>query len=90
MDAWRVRRDFVTQNPLLISHLSASIIDEMVNSYVLKQAREAFWKRDLVSAQKLFRSILTSGCWQLDDLKYLIPAILPLSIYRKLIVLLEK
>jgi len=90
LDAWRVKKDFVEQNPLLVKHLPASIIEEQVNNYVLKQAREAFWKRDLVSAQKLFRSILTSGCWQLDDLKYLIPAILPLSIYRKLIVLLEK
>ncbi|MDD1613733.1 MAG: glycosyltransferase [Methylococcaceae bacterium] len=90
LDAWRVRKDFVAQNPLLIKHLSASIIDELVNRIVLKQAREAFWKKDLISAQKLFRSILASGCWKLGDLKYLIPALLPLSIYRKLILLLEK
>ena len=90
LDAWRVKKDFVAQNSLLIKHLSVSIIDELVNSYVMKQAREAFWKRDLISAQKLFRSALASGCWQPRDLKYLMPALLPLSIYRGLVLLLEK
>ncbi len=90
LDAWRVRKDFVAQNPLLIKHLPASLINELVNGNVLKQAREAFWKRDLISAQKLFRSILSSGYWQFSDLKYLLPALLPHSIYRRLVLLLEK
>jgi glycosyltransferase involved in cell wall biosynthesis len=90
LDAWRVRKDFVAQNPLLIRHLSAPKIDGLVNGDVLKQAREAFWKRDLVSSQKLYRSILPSGCWRPGDLKYLLPALLPLFIYRRFIELLEK
>ena len=90
LDAWRVRKDFVAQNPLLVKHLSASLINELVNGNVLKQAREAFWKRDLISAQKLFRSILSAGNWQFSDLKYLLPALLPQTIYRRLVLLLEK
>lgn len=89
LDAWRVKKDFVEKNPLLIGQLSPSKIDELVNGYVMKQAREAFWKRDLVSSQKLFRSILMAGCWKINDLKHLLPALLPLPIYRKVILLLE-
>jgi GT2 family glycosyltransferase len=90
LDAWQVRKDFAAQHSELIEHLELSTLDELINGPLQKQALEAFWKRDLVSAQKLFRSILNAGCWQLGDLKYLIPALLPLSIYRYLILLLEK
>ena len=90
LDAWRVRKDFAAQHAGLIKHLEPSTLHELINGPLLNQAREAFWKRDLVSAQKLFRSVLVSGCWKIGDLKYLAPALLPLSIYRQLVLLLEK
>lgn len=90
LDAWRVRKDFAAQHAELIKHLGLSTRNELINGPLQKQAREAFWKRDLVSAQKLFRAMLSTGCWQLSDLTYLMPALLPLSIYRRLVSLLEK
>jgi len=90
LDAWQVRKDFVAQNPSLFSHLSLSSLTVLITSPVLKQAIEAFWKRDLVSAQKLFRAILLTSCWQTSDLKYLLPALLPLGLYRQVVRLLEK
>lgn len=90
LDAWQVRKDFVAQNPSLFSHLPLSSLTVLINSPVLKQAIEAFWKRDLVSAQKLFRAILLTSSWQTSDLKYLLPALLPLGLYRQVVRLLEK
>jgi len=90
LDAWQVRKDFVAQNPSLFSHLSLSSLTVLITSPVLKQGIEAFWKRDLVSAQKLFRAILLTSCWQTSDLKYLLPALLPLGLYRQVVRLLEK
>jgi glycosyltransferase involved in cell wall biosynthesis len=90
LDAWRVRKDFAAQHAELIKHLGLSTRNELINGPLKKQAIEAFWKRDLVSAQKLFRALLVAGCWQLSDLKYLMPALLPLSLYRKLVLFLEK
>ena len=90
LDAWRVRKDFTTQHAELIKHLGLSTRNELINGPVKKQAIEAFWRRDLVSAQKLFRALLAAGFWQLSDLKYLMPALLPLSLYRKLVLFLEK
>ena len=90
LDAWRVRKDFATQHAELIKHLGLSTRNELINGPVKKQAIEAFWKRDLVSAQKLFRVLLATGFWQLSDIKYLMPALLPLSLYRKLVLFLEK
>ena len=89
LDAWCVRKDFADQHAELIKYLDLSILNELINGPLRKQALEAFWKRDLVSAQKLFRTLLTAGFWQLSDLKYLVPALLPLSIYSELVLFLE-
>jgi len=90
LDAWRVRKDFAVQHADLIEHLALSTRNELINGSLKKQALDAFWKRDLVSAQKLFRSLMTAGFWQTSDLKYLMPALLPLSLYSKLVLFLEK
>ncbi len=89
LDAWRVRKDFAEQHAELIKHLDLSILNELINGPLRKQAFEAFWTRDFVSAQKLFRTLIKNGFWRLADLKYLMPALLPLSIYRWLVLVLE-
>jgi glycosyltransferase involved in cell wall biosynthesis len=90
LDAWQVRKDFADQHPKLIHHLDLCIRNELINGSLYSQALMAFWKRDLVSAQKLFRALLSAGYWRLTDLKYLMPALLPLSIYSDLVLFLEK
>ncbi len=90
LDAWQVRKDFVDQHTELIQHLDISIRNELINEPLRSQAFEAFWKRDFVSAQKLFQTLLINGFWRFGDIKYLIPASLPLSMYSKLVLFLEK
>lgn len=85
LDALRVRRDFIRANPRLVAHLPPERLRDLTVGQVLKQAYQAFWKRDLVSAQKLFRHIAASGAWEIRDLPYLLAAILPLPVYRWLI-----
>jgi len=90
LDAWRVRKDFANQHPELLQHLNFSKRKELINGPLRSQAFEAFWKRDFISAQKLFRTLLSNGFWRLGDLKYLMPALLPLSIYSQFVLFLEK
>ncbi|TCV87599.1 MULTISPECIES: glycosyltransferase family 2 protein [Methylomonas] len=85
LDAWQVRKDFVLQNPKLISHLSKEKITELVDGYVFTQAYSAFWKRDLVSAQHLFRKIFQSGVWRFKDLKYIALSFLPYFILSRIV-----
>ncbi len=89
LDAWQVRKDFIVQNPLLVKHLDSSTLNKLLNEPVLKQAYTAFWKRDLISAQKLFRATFAIRCWHIGDLKYLLPALFPLSVYRRIVGFLE-
>ena len=85
LDAWSVRKEFIATNPSLVAHLSADTLSSLVNEPLTRQAYDAFWKRDLVSAQKLFRAILKENCWNRRDLKYIILSLLPLSLFQRLV-----
>lgn len=85
LDAWQVRKDFVLQNPDLVSHISKENLAELVNGGVFTQAYSAFWKRDLISAQRLFREIFKSGIWRFKDLKYIGLSFLPIFLLRRII-----
>lgn len=85
LNAWQVRRDFVTANPALVMHLAPRRRKELVDGVLLRAGYEAFWRRDLASAQPLFRKALRTGAWQLKDLKYLAASLLPPGSFRALV-----
>jgi glycosyltransferase involved in cell wall biosynthesis len=85
LDARHVRHDFIENNPALVSHIPRGSLNRLTNGCLLDAGYKAFWKRDLTSSQKLFRQALRVGYWQIKDLKYLLPALLPEKIYRSLI-----
>lgn len=90
IDAWIVRRDFVREHPQRMAHLAPDVLQDMVDGALLRAAYAAFWKRDLVSAQKLFRQSLRIGAWRPGDLPYLLPALLPLPLFRRVVSGLER
>jgi glycosyltransferase involved in cell wall biosynthesis len=85
LDAWTVRRDFVRANPELVAHLDATTRRRLVDGPVLAAAYDAYWQRDLDSAQRLFRKSLACrvGGWR--DVRYLLPSLLPQAVYRALV-----
>lgn len=85
LDGWQVRKDFVANNPTLVAHLPPEKLNELVNGNVFTQAYSAFWRRDLVSAQRLFREIFKSGIWRLQDLKYIGLSLLPYWVLERLV-----
>lgn len=85
LDAWRVKTDFVAQNPHLALNIPKSDIDRLTNGFVLEQAYAAFWKRDLLSAQKLFRACWRFSSNNLKDYQYILLSFLPEFLFQKLI-----
>lgn len=85
LDAWTVRQDFVRANPNLVAHLDPATRRQLVDGPVLAAAYDAYWKRDLVSAQRLFRKSLACGAGGLRDMRYLLPSLLPQPLYRALV-----
>ena len=85
LNAWQVRRDFAKNNPNLIAHLDARSRRELLDGCLLKAGYVAYWKRDLTSAQHLFRKAILRGYWRMRDAKYVLPSLLPANMYRRLI-----
>lgn len=81
-----VKKKFVADHPELVAHLSSQRLRELIDGALLKRAYNAYWRRDLVSAQKIFRMAFPTGCWHLKDLRYMLPAlVLPTALYVKFI-----
>lgn len=81
-DSWRVRRDFIKQHRSLVAHLSHENLRDNTDGFLLRSAYNAYWNRDLVSAQHLFRRAMVRFYWKPRDIKYILPSMLPGFIYR--------
>lgn len=82
LDALTAQKEFIRDNPDMVSHLSRERLDELTEAQVLKQAYRAFWKRDLVSSQKLFRHAAAARVFRFQDLRHIVTALLPMSVYQ--------
>ncbi len=84
-NSWLVKKKFVQSNPEAAAGIPPARLKELIDGGLLRRGYDAYWKRDLVSAQKIFRMALRAGGWGTGDLKYLLPALLPAGLYRTLI-----
>lgn len=85
LDAVKVRQDFAANYPQRVQHLSGKRLYELTRGSLLKEAYRAYWQRDLDTAQALFRRAFLRGIWQATDLKYLVPSLLPVPLFKSLV-----
>jgi GT2 family glycosyltransferase len=85
LDSAQVRRDFVTDHPERVAHLPEATVRDLAEGFLLRAAYRAYWQRNLVDAQVLFRRVLVQGLWKAGDLKYLLPALLPGALFAWLV-----
>lgn len=85
LDALQVRRDFVAHHPERVAHLPRARVVELSDGFLLREAYRAYWQRNLIDAHKLFRNAFVQGVWKMGDLKYLLPALLPLEWFQWLV-----
>ncbi len=85
LDALDAQEHFLRQHRPLVAHLSAERLFDLTEGQVLRQAYRAFWRRDLVSAQKLFRHAAARRSFRLRDLRHILSALLPLPLYQVLV-----
>jgi GT2 family glycosyltransferase len=89
LDALTAQKDFIRANPALVAHLPLKRLRDLTEGQVIRQAYRAFWKRDLVSAQRLFRHVGAAGAYKLSDLRHIMTAMLPTLAYTKLVRFLD-
>ncbi|WP_198159250.1 glycosyltransferase family 2 protein [Methylomonas lenta] len=85
LDAWQVKKDFIINYNNLVTHIPKEKLSELVDGYLITQAYTAFWKRDLISAQQLFRVVFISSIWHFKDLPYIAVSFLPYSLFSGLV-----
>jgi glycosyltransferase involved in cell wall biosynthesis len=84
-NVWLVKKKFVAAAPKLVARFSRERLEELIDGALLRRGYDCYWRRDLVSARRIFRRSLQAGGWKLKDLKYLLPALLPEGPYLSLI-----
>jgi glycosyltransferase involved in cell wall biosynthesis len=84
-NVWLVKKKFVAASPHLVAGLSRRRLDDLIDGGLLRRGYDCYWRRDLVSARRIFRRALRTGRWTLRDLRYLVPALLPERPYLRLI-----
>ena len=90
LNARIVRNDFIQNNPDLLRHIPEHKLKKLLNDQISTQAYDAFWKRDLDSAQHLFRAMLRFRTWKIKDIKYIALSLFPARIFKKIILFLDK
>jgi glycosyltransferase involved in cell wall biosynthesis len=89
-NVWTVKKTFVRECPELITGLSDKKLQSLIDGGLLRRGYDNYWRRDLVSARRIFRMALRTGSWGAKDLRYLLPALLPERLYLTLIGLAER
>jgi glycosyltransferase involved in cell wall biosynthesis len=89
-NVWMVKRNFVAASPQLVARFSRQRLSELIDGALLRRGYDCYWRRDLVSARRIFRRSLRTGGWKLRDLRHLLPALLPEKAYVGLIARVDR
>ncbi|MDD4274563.1 MAG: glycosyltransferase [Desulfobacter postgatei] len=82
---WKIQKKFISNSPDIAQKLGKKKLNDLTKGELLHRAYICYWDRDLDAAHKIFRMVIQTGYGRLKDLKYIVPAILPLFLYKKLI-----
>ncbi len=85
LNHWLVQMDFLRQYPDIWEALGTETVRRITSGSLLARGYRCFWDRDLESAQKIFRFVMRTGYGSFQDWKYTLPAVLPLTLYRRLV-----
>jgi GT2 family glycosyltransferase len=90
LDALAAQQDFIRANPQLVAHLPQKRLRDLTEGQALRQAYRAFWRRDLVSSQKLFRHAAAANAYKFSDLRHILSSLLPMSMYRWIVNVIDR
>jgi len=80
-----VLAQFLGEQQAIARDLGSKLRREALYRQSLHSAYDALWSRDLATAQSLFRDCVRGGYLRRRDLKYLLPALLPAALFRRLV-----
>lgn len=86
---WLIQQEFLQKHSEIVAQVGLRRIRQLTLGELLKRGYVCYWERDLEAARRIFRMVMKKGFGTLKDWKYMLPALLPLTLHRVLIRLLE-
>jgi len=87
---WRIQRRFLNNHPEVARRLGHKRVQELTRGELIRRGFDSYWERDLTAAHAIFRKAMGAGIGNLSEWKYLLPALLPLPLYRRLITFVDR
>jgi glycosyltransferase involved in cell wall biosynthesis len=89
LNHWLVQHEYFRDNPSLKQVLGQQTLRRISDGQLLAAGYRCFWDRDLDAARAIFRRVMRNGYGTVRDWKYMLPALLPVSLYKGAIGLLD-
>jgi glycosyltransferase involved in cell wall biosynthesis len=89
-DHWLVQQEFLREHPEIFQQLGSYRVRQLTYGELLRRGYISYWERDLETARQIFRIVMKSGYGTPRDWKYMLPALLPLSLHHALIRIMER
>jgi glycosyltransferase involved in cell wall biosynthesis len=87
---WLVQKEFIEKYNEVVRQLGYSRIRQLTIGGLLKSGYICYWERNLEAARQIFRLVMKQGYGTLNDWKYMLPSLLPMSLHRAIIRLFER
>ncbi len=87
---WLVQKEFLEKHHEVVRQLGYSRIRQLTVGGLLKSGYVCYWERNLEAARQIFRLVMKQGYGTLNDWKYMLPSLLPMSLHRAIIRLFER
>jgi len=84
LNHWKAQKIFIKTFPEYEKALGNNI-KKLMHGELLRRGYECYWKRDLISARKIFKNVMAHGYGSIKDWKYMLPSLLPLRLHSLLI-----
>ena len=85
LNRWQIRREFLKRHPEISGRLGHRRIRELTHGNLLEWGYKCYWASDLDAARAIFRLVMRHGYGSVRDWKYMLPALLPLSLHTTLL-----
>jgi hypothetical protein len=85
LNHWEVQKKFLRNHPEVVKQLGRRKVRDLTYGVLLTRAYQSYWDRELHVAHSLFRKVMKGGYGRMSEWKYMLPALLPQSAYRRLL-----
>jgi len=85
LNRWQIRNEFLKRHPEISRQIGSKKVRKIIHGDLLAWGYKCYWAHELTAARKIFRLVMKHGYGSLRDWKYMLPALLPVSLHETLL-----